>query len=73
MNHQGPPLAFEASSEPLPCPCVFDPIAVAVCLGCYLWDLVSPHWGVLRSLRTMWVGHLAPSAMTDEEGLATWS
>ena len=62
--HQGPPLAFEASSEPLPCPYLFDPVAMAVSLGCCPWDLVSPPWGVLRRLR----GHLgwAPGSFSDD-------
>ena len=30
------------SSEPLPHPCLCDPLAVAICLGHSLWDLVSP-------------------------------
>ena len=59
-----PPLAFEASSEPLPCPYLFEPIAVAVSLGCCLWDLLSPPWGVLRNLK----GHLgwAPGSFSDD-------
>ena len=59
-----PPTSLWGKQWTSPHPYLFDPVAMAVSLGCCLWDLVSPPWGVLRRLR----GHLgwAPGSFSDD-------
>ena len=56
---------FEAVVNPFPHPCFCDLMAVAIYLGCSLWDLAPAFW-VMRRLKASWVWC---SGMTAEQGM----
>ena len=58
------------SSEPLPHPCLCNPLAVAGWLVT-VYETWSPRLGSLRKWRASWIGCLSPLEMTEQD-TGTW-
>ena len=73
--HRGHPLARPrpwGSGEPLPCSCLCNRMAGAVCLGSGLWAQPLPSGQPEEAKDQLGPGYLAPSAMMAGWVLGTW-